>query len=230
METLIHYLETTLADEVLSKSEKRDFKSLLAEANLDSHERSFLRSKIYELAAQRANENNYRFILDWVKAATSALTPAETPATSAASDAYFSPGEACRKVIVTQIEKAVRQLHICVFTISDDQITKSLLLAHAKKVNIRIITDNDKSFDEGSDVKQLARAGISVRMDATPNHMHHKFMVADDQTLITGSYNWTLSAARYNHENILLTREPGVIRSFTGEFDSLWKNMLPYNP
>jgi phosphatidylserine/phosphatidylglycerophosphate/cardiolipin synthase-like enzyme len=50
-------------------------------------------------------------------------------------------------------------------------------------------------------------------------------MIADLHTLITGSYNWTLSAARYNHENILLTREANVIKSFASEFDKLWSEM-----
>jgi phosphatidylserine/phosphatidylglycerophosphate/cardiolipin synthase-like enzyme len=50
-------------------------------------------------------------------------------------------------------------------------------------------------------------------------------MVADHRTLITGSYNWTLSAARYNHENILVTREANVVKSFDQQFDQLWKVM-----
>jgi mitochondrial cardiolipin hydrolase len=76
-----------------------------------------------------------------------------------------------------------------------------------------------KSFEH------LAQAGIAVKMDTTPNHMHNKFMVADQSWLITGSYNWTLSIARYNYENILITREAGVIKSFTNEFDQLWEVM-----
>ncbi len=77
----------------------------------------------------------------------------------------------------------------------------------------------------GSDIERLARAGVAIKMDTTPNHMHNKFMLADQSSLITGSYNWTLSAARYNHENILITREAGVIKSFTNEFEHLWKVM-----
>ena len=53
-------------------------------------------------------------------------------------------------------------------------------------------------------------------------------MVVDDRALITGSYNWTQSAARYNHENILLTKEGGVVKSFLSEFDQLWKSMEKY--
>jgi phosphatidylserine/phosphatidylglycerophosphate/cardiolipin synthase-like enzyme len=58
--------------------------------------------------------------------------------------------------------------------------------------------------------------------------MHHKFMVVDDSSLITGSYNWTLSAAKYNHENVLLTTEGGLVKSFLKEFGQLWHHMEPY--
>jgi phosphatidylserine/phosphatidylglycerophosphate/cardiolipin synthase-like enzyme len=62
-------------------------------------------------------------------------------------------------------------------------------------------------------------------MDITSNHMHHKFMIADSDTLITGSYNWTLSAANYNYENILVTREATAIKAFANQFEKLWKEM-----
>jgi len=52
--------------------------------------------------------------------------------------------------------------------------------------------------------------------------------VIDGKALITGSYNWTRSAARFNHENILLTKEGSVVKSFLKEFDQLWKVMEEY--
>ena len=224
MDELLDYLHTSISDEVFSKSEKREWKYLLNKKPLDQHQLNFLRSKIYELAREKANANNYQFIIEWVKVAIGAL---ETPVVSS-SGAYFSPGDACRNVIMRQIDKATALLSICVFTISDDTIANSLLTAHQKGVTIKIITDNDKSFDEGSDIEQLAKAGIAIKMDNTPNHMHHKFMLADQRSLITGSYNWTRSAARYNHENILLTQDPAVIKSYANEFDQLWRMMQPF--
>lgn len=224
MDELIEYLQTSITDEVFSKSEKREWKSLLNNKTLDQHQRNFLKSKIYELAREKATPSNYQFIIEWVKVAISGL---EAPAVSS-SDAFFSPGDACRNVIISQIDKAINKLDICVFTISDDPITASLLNAHNRGVDIKIITDNDKSLDEGSDIEELAKAGIAVKMDSTPNHMHHKFMLTDQRSLITGSYNWTRSAARYNHENILLTQDPAVIRSYANEFDQLWRVMQTY--
>jgi cardiolipin hydrolase len=221
MDELVEYLQRSIADEVFSKDEKRTLKSMVHERLLDANQLNFLRGKVFELANAKITPANYPFIMDWIKTATSALVPS----TASTTDAFFSPGDACRNTIIQRIDGAIKQLQICVFTISDDSITKSLLAAHRRKVQIKVITDNDKSLDQGFDIDQLARAGIAVKMDITSNHMHHKFMVADQHTLITGSYNWTLSAARYNHENILLTREVNVIKSFSSEFDKLWNEM-----
>ena len=218
---MVEYLQRTITDEVFSKDEKKTLKSLVQEKLLDANQLNFLRGKVFELANAKVTPANYLFIMDWIKTATSALV---LPMTST-TDAFFSPGEACRNTIIQRIDGAIKQLQICVFTISDDSITKSLLAAHRRKVLIKVITDNDKSLDQGSDIDQLARAGIVVKMDITSNHMHHKFMIADQHTLITGSYNWTLSAARYNHENILLTREASVVKSFANEFGKLWNEM-----
>jgi len=221
MDELIDYLQRSIADEVFSKDEKRTLKSMVHERLLDANQLNFLRGKVFELANAKITPTNYPFVMAWIKAATSALVPSTTSTT----DVFFSPGDACRNTIIQRIDSSIKQLQICVFTISDDSITKSLLGAYRRKVQIKVITDNDKSLDQGSDIDQLARAGIAVKMDITSNHMHHKFMIADLHTLITGSYNWTLSAAKYNHENILLTREANVIKSFSSEFDKLWNEM-----
>lgn len=224
MDEIITHLRNSIADEVLSKSEKRSLKDLVIDANLSVDQLNFLRSKIYELANEKVTERNYHFILEWVKTASSALLSKPTEK----SNAYFSPGESCRSTIISQINNATTRLSICVFTISDDAISNAILTAHARSVKIRIITDNDKSLDVGSDIERLSKKGLAVKMDNTNNHMHHKFMIADDRTVLTGSYNWTQSAAKFNHENILLTTDPGVVKSFLQEFENLWSKMESY--
>jgi len=224
MDEIIHHLQQSIADEQFSSSEKKTLKSLVSERQLDQDQLNFLRSKVYELANKKVTDTNYRFILEWVRTVTNALV-ARSPEKSTA---FFSPGESCVEVIIHQIRHAVRRAHICVFTISDDRVAEAIMTSHKKGLDIKIITDNEKSSDLGSDIHRLAKAGIAVKMDNTPNHMHHKFMVVDESSLLTGSYNWTRSAARYNHENIVLIRESGVVRSFLKEFERLWKEMNLY--
>jgi cardiolipin hydrolase len=225
MEDIIAQLKASIADETLTKSEKKSIKSLMAEQSFDHDQLNFLRSKIYELANEKITDTNYRSIVEWIKVANSAFIarPVESK-----SEAFFSPGETCREAIIRQINGAVRELKICVFTISDDNISEAIAFAHRKGVDVKIVTDNDKLFDSGSDIGRLAAAGINIKVDLTADHMHHKFMVTDQLSLITGSYNWTRSAANFNHENIILTKESTLIKSFLKEFDRLWEQMKAY--
>lgn len=223
MEHIIKYLHASIADDFLSKQEKYTLKELVADQPLNADKINSIRSKVFEIASQKATSENFRFVLEWVKATTAAL---QTPFPDL--DSYFSPGDTCRNAITKQISTARQDLLVCVFTISDDIITESLIAAHRRGVAIRLITDNEKSFDKGSDIDQLAREGISLRMDTSPNHMHHKFMVVDQHSVLTGSYNWTRGAARFNHENIIVTKDPTTVRAFTHEFDKLWPTMAPY--
>ncbi len=143
--------------------------------------------------------------------------------------AYFSPGNDCQQAIIDNITAALSSIKICVFTISDDRITDALLRAFHKGVQVQLLTDNKKLYDKGSDIKQLAAEGVTVRIDRTDNHMHHKFAIFDNDALLTGSYNWTRSAANYNHENLLLTTEQDLVAPYLSTFEKLWADMADYN-
>ena len=139
---------------------------------------------------------------------------------------YFSPGEDCVNHIIDLINEAYNQIDICVFTISDDRISRAIVDAMKKGVAVRIISDNFKVEDTGSDILDLSRVGIPVKLDTSTNHMHHKFMIIDKKIVLTGSYNWTRSAASYNQENIISTDDELVISKFSNEFEKLWLNTV----
>jgi phosphatidylserine/phosphatidylglycerophosphate/cardiolipin synthase-like enzyme len=138
------------------------------------------------------------------------------------AEACFSPRDDCPGRIIRLFDEAVTHIDVCVFTITDDRISAAILKAHARGVRLRIITDNDKTYDAGSDIRQLDLAGISVRVDRTPFHMHHKFAIFDSRLLVHGSYNWTRGAARDNQESIVVTNETRLIAAFGDEFERLW--------
>ncbi len=135
---------------------------------------------------------------------------------------YFSPGPDCLTAIIDRIKKAKQSILLCVYTISDDRISENLVMQHRKGVDVKIITDNNKRFDEGSDIDFLVKSGIPVKIDTSEAHMHNKFAVFDDKISITGSYNWTRSAEKYNNENILETDSKKIASAFITEFNKLW--------
>ncbi len=55
--------------------------------------------------------------------------------------------------------------------------------------------------------------------------MHSKYLIADNKTLITGSFNWSVSA-EYNHfENIIQVdglKNPSILESFNKDFHRIW--------
>lgn len=141
-----------------------------------------------------------------------------------ADEAYFSPGESILRKLRGLLGSARSSVDLCLFTVSDDRLTQGIIEAHQRGVTVRLITDNDKRHDEGSDIASIARAGIQVRMDEGEEHMHHKFALFDAECLATGSYNWTRGATT-NFENLLVTWSPVAIGMFSEEFEALWKRM-----
>ena len=80
--------------------------------------------------------------------------------------------------------------------------------------------------DKGSDIAEFVANNIPVKTDNGPEHMHHKFAIFDQRSLLNGSFNWTRSASRGNHENIVIDATPHLVRSFLEIFDSLWDEFI----
>jgi len=214
-------LEESIEDLILSRQERRDLRSLIAETKIHPSQRDWLLSRLRDIALENSGRASSELLIAWFYEGVKLFSPkaADTPR----SRAYFSPGEECRDAILGQIRAASRNIDICVFTISDNIIRDALVSAHQVGKKIRIISDNDKSLDMGSDIQFLMRLGIAVHLDKTKDHMHHKFALFDNEVLLNGSYNWTRSAAERNFENITLTEDEGQVEAFTKEFERLWQ-------
>lgn len=147
------------------------------------------------------------------------------PQPVAPAEAFFSPGMACLQHLVSRFAAARQTVDVCVFTITDDRISRAILDAHRRGVKLRVITDNDKAYDLGSDIARLQEVGIPVKIDQTPAHMHHKFAIFDRARLVNGSYNWTRSATDVNAENIIDTGDPNLVAAFAAEFQRMWDSL-----
>jgi len=138
---------------------------------------------------------------------------------------FFSPGSDMLEFLrfLDYLTAATASLDIAVFTLTHDVIADAVLKVHRRGVTVRIITDDDKSVDEGSDIGRLREAGIAVRMDDSPAHMHHKFAVLDGKVLITGSFNWTVGAQKANDENVLITNQGKLVKQYADHFEVIWE-------
>ena len=235
VDNLLRQFRQAFADVNLSPGEARHLRDLLTNFQHQHGSVEGLRHQLFDLAKERFNTFKDKAVIEWLEAA-SALLPAESePAPAVApvtnsgrARAFFSPQEECVAAIREFIGEAHRTLDVCVFTVADNRLTDALLAAHRRGVRVRLLTDNDKLTDRGSDVRTIEAAGIPVRIDRTANHMHHKFAVADDALLLTGSYNWTRSAAEYNLENLLITPDAHLVSRYAAEFARLWETLAKF--
>jgi phosphatidylserine/phosphatidylglycerophosphate/cardiolipin synthase-like enzyme len=217
-------LASTLADKRLSRSEKKALQEVFEESAGKPEQLAVLRSRVFEAARQHAGDAAARELVEWCEEMTKLLVP-QTGNTRAVAEACFSPGTACVNKINSLIAAAQQAMDVCVFTITDDRIAEAILKAHARKVKVRVLSDNEKSEDLGSDIPRFSKAGIPVVVDRTPSHMHHKFAVFDKRLLLTGSYNWTRSAADENEENLIVTNDLKLVGAFSATFERLWKSL-----
>ena len=226
MNQVLEYIKQSFEDEILSKGEKRGLKEVIQSKKLSKRDLDWLRSQIFDLANTKISGFENEQVLSWLEKTNKLLLPSQEE--NSINKVYFSPGDDCLHAINNQIESALHTILICVFTISDDRITEKLIRAHKRGIKVKIITDNDKCNDRGSDIYRLSNTGIEVKIDDSPYHMHNKFAVFDKKSAITGSYNWTRSAEQNNQENILVTTTPSVTLEYLKAFEKLWEEMVDY--
>jgi cardiolipin hydrolase len=223
-------LQASLADGRFDRTERDQLRDWLEASALNAQKRALYQSMAFALTGEALDKGsmNHHSALNWLERVVKTLTPLTAPAAAASvTDVCFSPQHDCAARIVQLFDQARQCVDVCVFTITDDRITSAIERAHRRGVLLRIITDNDKLFDAGSDIRRLDRAGIAIRMDNTEFHMHHKFGVFDASTLVNGSYNWTRSAALHNEENFVITNDTKLVQPFRDLFERLWTGFEP---
>ncbi|MFV0375799.1 MAG: phospholipase D-like domain-containing protein [Mangrovibacterium sp.] len=138
---------------------------------------------------------------------------------------YFSPGLDILENMIDLLEQSQKTIDLCVFTITDSRLAECIFAAQHRGVAIRLITDDRKLYDHGSEGYAFHKAGIPVKIDHSQYHMHHKFGIIDGRIVFTGSFNWTYTASKHNHENLLVTSKKVLIEQYQTEFDRLWNEM-----
>lgn len=132
-------------------------------------------------------------------------------------------GDAAARV-AGEIGAARATLDVAVYSFTDERIAQAVLAAERRGVRVRLITDREELRNpyQKAVVRELLRAGVPVEENRHSGLMHLKVAVVDGRTVITGSYNWTLSAAGENDENLLVIRDPVVAASYERLFQSMW--------
>jgi phosphatidylserine/phosphatidylglycerophosphate/cardiolipin synthase-like enzyme len=124
----------------------------------------------------------------------------------------FSPQGRCEQKLLHLIRNAEHSIFIQSYSFTSKKTVRALIQAHRRGVNIKLIVDRSL-FDpknHHSRISALLRAGVPAWVDNTVSIQHNKVMIVDKRWVETGSYNFTVSANRYNAENMLIIRSPAL--------------------
>jgi len=140
----------------------------------------------------------------------------------------FTPGGDCTDVVVATIAGAKRQVLVQAYSFTSMPIAKALVDAHARGVDVRAILDKSQRSEKNSGADYLANSGVPVQIDTIHGIAHNKVMVIDDESVITGSFNFTKSAQDKNAENLIVLRDPDLARVYADNWKIRSGHSEPY--
>ena len=99
-----------------------------------------------------------------------------------------------------------------------------------KGVKVKICSDNHKAEDFRAVIlSQWQKKGVSVRIDKTENHMHHKFAIFDNKNFSKRKLQLGLAVQLCITTKILLFQnDHQLILKFDRQFNYLWQSFKAY--
>lgn len=142
---------------------------------------------------------------------------------------YFAPEDSVTDQIVKEIINARKSIDIMAFSFTSAPIAKALQTKMDAGLKVRIIFDSRQAKSEHSQDENMRKYGALVKLSR--NHsgvMHHKVMIIDGESVITGSFNFSKNANENNDENIVIIRSPQLASTFEDEFYRCWTGIKGY--
>ena len=118
----------------------------------------------------------------------------------------FSPNGGGAGIIINAITQAKKSIKVQAYSFTNADIAKALLDASKRGVEVKVVLDKSQETEKYTSATFLANAGVPVRIDDDFAIAHNKIMILDEETVITGSFNFTKAAEERNAENVLVIR------------------------
>ena len=129
-------------------------------------------------------------------------------------DLCFTPSSNCANLITDVIDRAKSTIHMQAYGLTHPEIINSLIKANERGVKVRVLLDRSNLTQKYSKIEELKQVGIEVGVDRVSGIAHNKIIIVDHHTTVTGSFNFTVSAAKRNVENVLIIQDNNIAHSY----------------
>jgi phosphatidylserine/phosphatidylglycerophosphate/cardiolipin synthase-like enzyme len=130
------------------------------------------------------------------------------------------------------MQGATQTILVQAYLLYSTRLAGALVRAHQRGVQVQVILDAkaQRHHPPVAAVALLVAAGIAVSLDDRHEWAHDKTMILDGEIVITGSYNLTVAAEKYNGENLLVIRDPRLAGLYTENWRRHAHHSIPYRP
>jgi len=129
----------------------------------------------------------------------------------------FSPNRGAFSGINDLLQQAKRQILFSLLVCTRQDLAATMIAQHQKGIDIHGVVNNT---DKSEQTPALRAAGIDALDYVGPTSilLHDKYAIIDAGTglgaVITGSYNWSLSAEQLNNENCLIIENDALAKLY----------------
>lgn len=140
-------------------------------------------------------------------------------------NAYFSN---IRSEIISSLSCAKNHIMIAMAWFTNNEFMDELVELIHKGVRIDLILlDDELNHALGADFNRFKQEGGNLYLyPKDDKFMHNKYCIVDNCLVITGSYNWTNYAEYRNCENVVISDDNSLIKSYKEDFEELLERSM----
>jgi len=128
----------------------------------------------------------------------------------------FTPSDNCTGMIVNEIRSAKKSINVQAYSFTSLPIEESLATAKSNNIDVNVILDKTQ---KNTSAQYFIEHGIPVWIDYKPRIAHNKVMIIDNETVITGSFNFTFAAQSKNAENVLIIHDKELAKTYLANWN-----------
>ncbi|MFQ6041650.1 MAG: phospholipase D-like domain-containing protein [Candidatus Poribacteria bacterium] len=143
----------------------------------------------------------------------------------------FSPENDVVDAITSELKRARKSIFFMAFSFTHRKIGQAMIDRYRAGIDVRGIFEKRGSESSYSQYPKMKAIGISVKQDNNRWILHHKVIIIDGETVITGSFNFSNNAAKTNEENILIiSGNRAIAKAYLDEFARLYNETISVLP
>lgn len=135
---------------------------------------------------------------------------------------YFSPDHDTISPLLKEIQSAETSIYFMAFSFTHDRLGEAMRDRFEAGVDVQGIFEKRQADGRYSEHNAMKKVGVPIVLDENGGAMHHKVIVIDGETVVTGSYNFSKNAETRNSENLLIIKgNQEIAAAYVAEFQRM---------